>query len=145
MGFEIRRARRKPSAPIQRPRRTMAESTRHIAGLGFKPGTLIDVGVATGTPALYETFKDSTLLLVEPVQEFEAFLKAFFSALLITILSIAMGVCTGNEACSLVTIRYRNLPGVHRKDVFNNIRREKDRRQSTCPGFLFEAAYRSPT
>jgi FkbM family methyltransferase len=38
---------------------------------GFAPATLIDVGVARGTPDLYEAFPDAYLVLVEPLAEFE--------------------------------------------------------------------------
>jgi len=56
-------------------RSTLAEMLEHVAGLGFKPETVIDVGVAHGTFALYETFPQATHLLVEPVQEWEGDLK----------------------------------------------------------------------
>jgi FkbM family methyltransferase len=41
---------------------------------GFRPGTIIDIGVATGTPGLYESFPDAFLILVDPVSENEAFM-----------------------------------------------------------------------
>jgi len=41
----------------------------------FRPGTVIDVGVADGTIELYTPFRDARLLLVEPVAEFEPALK----------------------------------------------------------------------
>jgi FkbM family methyltransferase len=44
--------------------------------LGFQPKTIIDVGVATGTPELYRTFPDCYFLLVEPLKEFESDLVA---------------------------------------------------------------------
>ncbi len=42
----------------------------YLRRLGFRPATLIDVGVAHGTPDLYKAFPDAYLLLVEPVTEF---------------------------------------------------------------------------
>jgi FkbM family methyltransferase len=41
----------------------------YIRHLGFRPSTLVDVGVGRGTPDIYEAFPDSFLVLVEPVQE----------------------------------------------------------------------------
>jgi FkbM family methyltransferase len=41
-----------------------------LATLPIKPRTVIDVGVADGTPELYKAFPDAYLVLVEPVQEF---------------------------------------------------------------------------
>lgn len=37
---------------------------------GFGPATLIDVGVAHGTPQLYNAFPDAYLVLIEPLDEF---------------------------------------------------------------------------
>jgi len=42
----------------------------YLRRLGFRPGTLVDAGVATGTNELYEAFPDAHLVLVEPVAEF---------------------------------------------------------------------------
>lgn len=39
------------------------------------PATLIDVGAATGTPALYENFPDARLLMIEPLAENESRLR----------------------------------------------------------------------
>lgn len=38
---------------------------------GLAPATVIDVGVARGTPNLYDAFADAHLVLVEPLREFE--------------------------------------------------------------------------
>src|SRR5262245_58752099 len=38
---------------------------------GLAPATLIDVGVARGTPNLYRAFPDARLVLIEPLAEFE--------------------------------------------------------------------------
>ena len=37
----------------------------------FSPATVIDVGVARGTPNLYDAFPDAHLVLIEPLGEFE--------------------------------------------------------------------------
>jgi FkbM family methyltransferase len=42
---------------------------------GLAPRTVIDVGVARGTPNLYEAFSDAHLVLIEPLAEFEEDLK----------------------------------------------------------------------
>jgi FkbM family methyltransferase len=41
----------------------------------FTPGTVIDVGVAWGTPGLLRAFPDARLLLIEPLAEFDAVLR----------------------------------------------------------------------
>ncbi|WP_109312895.1 FkbM family methyltransferase [Ruegeria sp. AU67] len=44
---------------------------RLLVGYGFSPNTVIDVGVDAGTPPLYEAFKTSKFLLIDPVAESE--------------------------------------------------------------------------
>jgi hypothetical protein len=53
----------------------MEEALRHISKLGFDPSTVIDVGVAYGTFEIYRTFPKAQYLLVEPLVEYEPFLR----------------------------------------------------------------------
>ncbi len=46
----------------------------HIKQLGFEPRTVIDVGAALGTFHLYEVFRESRHLLIEPIVENEPYL-----------------------------------------------------------------------
>jgi FkbM family methyltransferase len=46
---------------------------------GFAPRTVLDVGVARGTTALYEAFPEAYLVLIEPLVEFEPDLKRLVS------------------------------------------------------------------
>jgi FkbM family methyltransferase len=41
----------------------------------FSPATVIDVGVARGTPNLYDAFPEAHLVLIEPLSEFEEDLR----------------------------------------------------------------------
>jgi FkbM family methyltransferase len=50
----------------------MAQTLTFMASLGFNPTTVIDVGVAGGTPELYKAFPKSRFLLVEPLAEFSS-------------------------------------------------------------------------
>lgn len=50
--------------------KSMSDVLSHVSRLGFCPATVIDVGVASGTPALYETFPNAFHLMIEPVDEF---------------------------------------------------------------------------
>lgn len=50
--------------------KSMSDVLQHVSRLGFHPLTVIDVGVATGTPALYNTFPQAFHLMIEPVDEF---------------------------------------------------------------------------
>jgi FkbM family methyltransferase len=57
------------------PRASMTGGLSQLACLGFKPQTVIDVGVAFETPELYQAFPDVKILLIEPLVEFEPFLR----------------------------------------------------------------------
>lgn len=52
-------------------RRTAGEVLGHVRRLGLEPGAIVDVGVAYGTPELYEAFPRARLLMVEPLAEYE--------------------------------------------------------------------------
>lgn len=56
-------------------RTTLGEVLDHVSRMGFRPQTVIDVGVAYGTFGLYERFPDANHLLIEPLKEFEGALK----------------------------------------------------------------------
>jgi FkbM family methyltransferase len=71
-GLEIRKKKPELAEPV--PRATMSGALRQLRGLGLRPQTVIDVGVATETLELYNEFKDSSHLLIEPLVEFEPFL-----------------------------------------------------------------------
>ena len=57
-------------------RRTPEAVLAHVARLGFAPATVIDVGVAWGTPELYQAFPRARFLLVEPLSEYGAAIAA---------------------------------------------------------------------
>ncbi|MEM8942100.1 MAG: FkbM family methyltransferase [Pseudomonadota bacterium] len=58
-----------------KPTRNFTEFFDHVKTLGFEPKTVIDVGVATGTPALYRAFPEAYFILAEPILDFEPHLK----------------------------------------------------------------------
>ena len=58
-----------------KPRRDLYDFLVHIRRVGFRPATVIDVGVADGTFELYQVFPEARHLLVEPMAEFEDALK----------------------------------------------------------------------
>ena len=74
-GLEIRKERSETF-----PRANMKGALHQLSSLGFKPRTVIDAGVATQTLELYKEFSGATILLIEPLAEFEPFLrKAHFA------------------------------------------------------------------
>jgi FkbM family methyltransferase len=58
-----------------RRRTTWTEVLDHFSRLGFRPQTVIDVGVAYGTLELYMGFPEARHLLVEPLKEFQGILE----------------------------------------------------------------------
>jgi FkbM family methyltransferase len=69
LGYELRPI---SSCSPQFLRHSLEESYALLRDLGLRPATVIDVGVASGTPELYRTFPDSYFLLIEPLECFEA-------------------------------------------------------------------------
>jgi FkbM family methyltransferase len=69
-GLELRK---KPADGF--PRVSMRGALRQLSNAGFRPRTVIDVGVAYHTKELYEEFPEAQILLVEPLAEFEQCLK----------------------------------------------------------------------
>jgi FkbM family methyltransferase len=69
-GLELRRKQQKALS-----RASMSGAMRQLLSLGFKPLTVVDVGVACETTDLYQQFKDASILLIEPLVEFEPFLR----------------------------------------------------------------------
>jgi len=69
-GLDIHR--RRPPTPA---RSSMTGALTQLARVCLKPQTLIDVGFACQTSELYEAFPDATILLIEPLVEFEPFLR----------------------------------------------------------------------
>lgn len=56
-------------------RSTLYESLEHVKKMGFYPNTILDVGVAKGTRDLYKAFPDSFFVLIEPIKEYEIYMK----------------------------------------------------------------------
>lgn len=57
-------------------RKSISQSYLLIHDLGFRPKTVVDVGVANGTQELYVAFPGSYFLLIEPLKDFEPQLKS---------------------------------------------------------------------
>jgi FkbM family methyltransferase len=75
-GLEIRKT---PAASAPE-RASMRGALHQLSSLGFKPATVIDAGVATQTLELYEAFPSASILLIEPLAEFEPFLQKICAA-----------------------------------------------------------------
>src|SRR5207245_892497 len=58
------------------PTRTFADFFGHLERMGFEAQTVIDVGVAYGTPQIYRSFPKADYFLVEPLEEFRPVLES---------------------------------------------------------------------
>jgi len=61
--------------------RDFDEAVRHLNKVGFVPKTVIDIGVAWGTPALYETWPDAYFVLIEALPKFERHLRQMLTGM----------------------------------------------------------------
>ena len=68
----------KPGQEGSRPRlRTENWRPAVLKRAGFSPRTVVDVGVADGTPQLYEAFPSAYHVLIDPLKEHEPYLQGF--------------------------------------------------------------------
>ncbi len=81
IGLELRRIPppNDAAAPDGPSRSSLRGALRQMVKLGFQPRTVIDVGVAFETRELYEEFPKAAFFLIEPLAEFEPFLKKICS------------------------------------------------------------------
>jgi FkbM family methyltransferase len=79
---------------------TMSDILIQASNLGFQPATVIDVGVAHGTKALYTVFPGAFHLLIEPLSEFtqaaETILKTYKGEFINAAASFQDGECILN-------------------------------------------------
>jgi FkbM family methyltransferase len=76
----------------------MGEFTHFLAARGFRPRTIIDVGVADGTMDLYGPFPAARLLLVEPMREFRSAITSILARYGGHSFEVAAGAETGELA-----------------------------------------------
>jgi FkbM family methyltransferase len=77
------------------PTRDFREGLEHLKTFGFYPETVIDIGVLSGTPVLYQVFPDSQFFLFEPQVEYEEAIKKFARDYRISYEMIALGQQSG--------------------------------------------------
>jgi FkbM family methyltransferase len=64
-------------ALLKKPRfrDSLGDVMQFAQSTGFEPGCIIDVGIATGTPGLYEAYPNAMFVLFDPIEENEVFMK----------------------------------------------------------------------
>lgn len=78
-GRIVFQSRARAATPLHRS--TLLGALRSAAALGFQPGSVIDVGAASGTFPLYDTFPQARHLLIEPLDEFRGALNEIATTL----------------------------------------------------------------
>jgi FkbM family methyltransferase len=82
-------------------RREPEEVLDHVKRLGFEPATVIDVGVAYGTPELYEAFPSAHFLLVEPLDEYAEALGLIAQRIRADVVRAAAGPAPGTTSINV--------------------------------------------
>jgi FkbM family methyltransferase len=78
LGLEVHRKRQ---VIAQFSRASMPSCLGQALQNGLRPKTIIDVGAASGTPALYEVFPEARHILIEPLEEYISHLDSLVSRL----------------------------------------------------------------
>ena len=80
----------------------------HIAGLGFNPSTVIDVGAASGTLDLMSAFPKSKFLLIEPLSEHKDNLNGLRSAYDV---DVVIGAASDRDGIITLNVHPHQLDG----------------------------------
>jgi FkbM family methyltransferase len=75
VGLKLTRKKNVENVPQQPSRHTLRGTLGHAKRLGLEPKTVIDVGAGTGTFELYETFTNSTHILIDPLEENKPYME----------------------------------------------------------------------
>lgn len=94
--------------PKKSVRTSVGETYQLVRGLGFEPATVIDVGVASGTPELYDAFPQAYFLLVEPLPDFELNLQSILGRLEGSYVLAAAG---GSPGEAVLNVHHGHLDG----------------------------------
>jgi FkbM family methyltransferase len=93
-------------------RRTSVPSWNHFYELGkfhkFQPKTIFDIGVAYGTPSLYEAYPNAFYYLIDPLKESVPFMEKWSKKIRSKIINIALG---SNEGIDYLEIEVRQNIG----------------------------------
>jgi FkbM family methyltransferase len=86
---------------IERPTRSFTEFFDHLKSHDFVPTTILDVGAASGTLALYSSFPAARFILVEALHEFEPALRKIAQNYNCEIHMVGVGADVGTAVLNL--------------------------------------------
>lgn len=78
-------------------RSSMSQALSHLKSFGYNPRTVLDIGVAYGTPELYEAFPNSRFILIEPLEEFQKSIQKIQNKYNAIHLEVAVGAEQGQQ------------------------------------------------
>lgn len=99
------------------PNRNFAEFFRHIAALGVRPATVIDIGVGKGTFSLYDSNRHADFYLIEAVPDSKGTVRKIADRLGAKFFNVAAGSARGEieffvHSDTTGSSMYRQLEGV---------------------------------
>lgn len=109
----------------------LSEFLTRISKLGFRPKTIFDVGAAYGTFPLYEAFPYAKHILIEPLKEFENYLKDITIEYNAEYLIAAAGTKTKSEKIKI---------NIHKDLVGSSIFKETEGLNSQLDGYSREVS-----
>lgn len=114
---------------------------------GFTPALVVDVGVNDGTPQLYQAFPDAELLLIEPLQECEAYMRDLLTQRKGSYVLAALGAQPGTATITVDHRRTGKSSLLERTALTQDEHDDKERRAvpvTTLDALLEERRLRGP-
>ncbi len=125
--------------------------TAYLQRLGFNPRTLVDVGVAYGSPtrechSLYEAFPDARLVLMEPLREFDPYVESILARHPGIHIPAAAGAREGNLTIDLHPV-WLERSSLYRRNAIEDpgaIQEQRQVRVTTLDRVIVEHDLRGP-
>jgi FkbM family methyltransferase len=110
----------------------------HLERAGLRPRTVIDIGVADGTPWIYDAWPDAKYHLVDPTPQSLPHMQRLAEKLRAEIHNVAMGDKRGNVQL--------NVPATHPSDstLFEWVDADDDKERMTVPIVRFDEELPAP-
>lgn len=90
--------------------------SKAVRAAGLKPKTVFDIGVATGTPWLYDAFPQAKYFLIDPTPQSVPFMKTISNRLDAEILNVGLGNVEGS---AIINVRHEHAGSSMLEEVGN--------------------------
>ena len=85
----------------------------------FTPKTVFDIGVCKGTPELYKSFPDSKIVLLDPLEETQAYYEDFSKQFNMEFIQCAIGSKKGQTCIHIPKNRLGSTSILERTEIYN--------------------------